>query len=1140
MAAQRSGLLRASRIISQHSIRSHPTTRLPTVALTLSDQSPVPDHPSESSHLNPAPDDYSRFIFQDKCRSTIYAGSGGNGCVSFLREKYVEEGPPNGGDGGSGGSIYIQAVEGLTSLHKLARKGIIKAGRGRSGQGKSMGGKRGDDVLIQVPVGTVVREVDRYDPVAEEIRRQRAEARAAREAQEALKEVQEMEGEEEGAEQTDELDEIGFSSIRHDRWVLYPGANPSDYLMTVFPKNPPRRQHIAALEPRMPIYLDLSYHMNQPMLLAAGAVGGLGNPHFVSRSMNRPTFASKGEGGMRLELDFELKLLADVGLVGKPNAGKSTLLRSLTNSRTRVGNWAFTTLEPSIGTVVIDNNKGRPLVEIEGKPPRTNFTIADIPGLIENAHLDRGLGLGFLRHIERAGILAFVVDLSSEDPVQALKNLWHELGEYERVREIEQSFAAEEDDDLSWNVPTHGLPELQSAPADDTTWHHRPEAKSHDLPALSLPPIHTKPWFVVATKADLPDTQEKYKALRDYLAAVEKGEALHPGGRENGWRERVRAVPVSAIRGEVLNRAMPLHLHQTIPYALTSILNPADNDPIVRCFNHSIEALHEHLLPSPDAALQLADSHLRVFPFKDVDDCWRRFYTDTSIVKACVTIYENSGIPHDHEPEGKKLKLQPHTEYVSRIIADFEYCDTPVKVDPDAAWLAPTIQLLDKALIMTGAPLRGDIVELLMDSLQDATAGEGRGKDGDGDGDEKGGEESTPLFSRDAAPAPEIKYPIPRVSAPSFEYMERHIRKAKTPLVITDAVGHWPALSTRPWASRKYWFDRTFGGRRLVPVEIGRAYTDDDWGQRIVPFGEFVEKYIDPDREQDGPTGYLAQHDLLAQIPALRRDISIPDYCFVDPPGPEEGTPVYLAKRRAEEERKRKVKEQEQEQGGPSAKTIAARQQKHKDKDGEESEGSDSDDLDRPPADPFINTWMGPSWTISPLHHDQYDNIFVQVVGAKYIRLYSPHTLASQIYPKGKETVNRSPKPPVDEYEEGNDDDDEDQPDHEPDTQTPATTPPPLHTTNPSEPNKPNNTPSTANPQQSQLIDMSNTSEVDLAAIEMSPAEEEQWEDLWPGFLRAEYIETVLKEGECLYIPVGWWHYVRSLQGGVSVSFWWE
>ena len=451
--------------------------------------------------------------------------------MAFLREKYIEEGPPNGGDGGSGGSIYIQAIENMTSLHKLARRGVIRASRGKNGQGKSKGGKRGEDVLIQVPVGTVVREVSRYDPVAEE---------------EKNREIEKLH------EEDDEMDEIGVPSIRHDRWVLYPGANPSDFLTTVFPKNPPRRQPIAALEPKAPIHLDLSHPMDKPTLLAAGGAGGLGNPHFYTRTLTKPKFASRGEGGIRLELEFELKLLADVGLVGKPNAGKSTLLRSLTNSRTRIGNWEFTTLSPNIGTVVIDDYKGRPLVETKGKSPRTNFTIADVPGLIEDAHLDRGLGLGFLRHIERAGILAFVVDLNAGDPVQGLKNLWHELREYQIVRDTE--LASENENASSWELSNNGLPELDAERQDVHVSMEGPVNMSFDdngsLPSLTLPPIHTKPWFVVATKADLPETQERFKVLREYLSAVEKGEAEHPSGHEDGWREKVVAVPVSAMRGE--------------------------------------------------------------------------------------------------------------------------------------------------------------------------------------------------------------------------------------------------------------------------------------------------------------------------------------------------------------------------------------------------------------------------------------------------------------------------------------------------------------------------------------------------------------------------------------------------------------
>ena len=541
MQSLRTGRLVYAQILLPRTLRvSIPWSRLYS---TESDapqfkESPHNESP-DLSYLNPSPEDYSRFIFQDKCSVTMYAGPGGHGCVSYLREKYVEEGPPNGGDGGSGGGIYIQAVEGLTSLHKLARRGVVRAGRGKNGQGKSKGGQRGDDVLIQVPIGTVIREIERHDPVAEEKARRR----------QAYLESLEAKDEDE--------DEVEFTPIRHDRWVLYPGSNPSDFLTVTFPRLRPRRQAIAAMEPKAPIFLDLSEKMDKPLLLAAGGAGGLGNPHFATQKMGRPKFASRGEGGTKLVLDFELKLLADVGLVGKPNAGKSTLLRSLTNSRTRIGNWEFTTLSPHIGTVIVDDNKGRPLVESKGKTRRTHFTIADIPGLVEDAHLDRGLGLGFLRHIDRAGILAFVLDLSAGDPVQELKKLWHELGEYERLRDTDTSEPAPKEPEgvIDWSPSSGGLPELEHPQIEmdtpeDSSFHHQFDKPTVSLPPLVMPPVHTKPWFVVASKADLENTQEQYRALQEYLSAVEKGTVEHPSGHANGWKEKVRAVPVSAIRGE--------------------------------------------------------------------------------------------------------------------------------------------------------------------------------------------------------------------------------------------------------------------------------------------------------------------------------------------------------------------------------------------------------------------------------------------------------------------------------------------------------------------------------------------------------------------------------------------------------------
>ncbi|RMZ82686.1 hypothetical protein DV738_g1586, partial [Chaetothyriales sp. CBS 135597] len=443
--------------------------------------------PSPASRLDPTPEDYSRNLFVDKCRVTVHAGSGGNGCVSFLRELHISDGPPNGGDGGMGGSVWIQAVPGQT-----------------------------------IPVGTVIREVSRSDPVAEEEQRFR---------------------------------EMGpHEASMRNKWLFYAGSSGrelSDIAANMPAPQKPRRSHLSVMEPAGPIHLDLDQPMEKPILLAAGAVGGLGNPHFVTKNLSKPKYATKGELGVRITFEVELKLLADVGLVGLPNAGKSTLLRAISNSRTRVGSWAFTTLEPSIGTVVLDTHRGRPLVQsgLEGEQPRVSFTVADIPGLIEDAHMDKGLGLGFLRHVERARILAFVVDLSAGDPVATLQNLWKEVGEYEKMRNIEINLESERAVDWS-PLGTYGHSPSGQAVFDEDGEEMQVYPPTSKLEPIKLPPISSKPWFVVATKADKADTQDAYLKLRQYLDAVERGDVVHPSRNANAWRSKIAALPVSAIRGE--------------------------------------------------------------------------------------------------------------------------------------------------------------------------------------------------------------------------------------------------------------------------------------------------------------------------------------------------------------------------------------------------------------------------------------------------------------------------------------------------------------------------------------------------------------------------------------------------------------
>lgn len=540
---------------------------------------------------------YSTTPFTDLRVVTLSAGSGGNGCVSFLREKFVPDGPANGGDGGSGGSVYIQAVYGETSLHKIARDGAVQATAGRNGQGKGVNGKRGDDMVIRVPVGTVVREISRWDPAAEELGWDKAcDTQYA------------TEGEAEAGEDNKKHGE-------NEHWLHYPRSlsqnlQSPQFTEVAFPFHHHRSSsELLAQTHPTPVYLDLSEPTMQPILLLPGAPGGFGNPHFVSNELRRPKFATKGGKGARMKIQLELKILADVGLVGLPNAGKSSFLRSVSGKQARVGEWAFTTLSPNIGTIVLDERVMRPETPVRQWERRQHprFTIADIPGLISDAHLNKGLGHGFLRHVERAKILGFVLDLSRDDPVGDLEGLWREVKAYEQG-----SDGSEEDgnvkgmmSEMAGNtnvgvgpVGRLGPGQVGESEAEGGKWvkgegERKGEGKGYEAdgvervgelkrgiweqtvrfpgvaafvprrevpqsPGLSFeseslhprqerPSMSSKPWFVIANKADLPGTEEKYWTLKKYL------ESETTTGNDG---KSVGLIPISALRGQGVDKVV--------------------------------------------------------------------------------------------------------------------------------------------------------------------------------------------------------------------------------------------------------------------------------------------------------------------------------------------------------------------------------------------------------------------------------------------------------------------------------------------------------------------------------------------------------------------------------------------------------
>lgn len=353
----------------------------------------------------------------------------------------------------------------------------------------------------------------------------------------------------------------------------------------------------------------------------------------------------------------------------------------------------------------------------------------------------------------------------------------------------------------------------------------------------------------------------------------------------------------------------------------------------------------------PQEALELAHKHLNVFPFYKVPECWRRLYTEASLWKAASL---------------KSTEDDLETKFV---------------------------EILDMAVIIAGAPKRKAMIDHIFSWMaqhdaervqiiaqaQQLAEHQAKRRKVSHEMKEMNPYANIPTtFSTGPAPNRQLDHPMPRFLNMSFAAFQEklhvdHIQNQKQgplPFIITQAITEWPALADPPrlWKNPRYWLLNTIGGRRLVPIELGRAYTDEDWSQKIIPFRDFLTDYLlpplsssssspsSPSTKEERETGYLAQHTLFTQIPSLKSDLLIPDYCYTTPPTPADplapNNPPPL-----------------------------------------------SEELDSVK----INIWLGPAGTTSPLHTDPHHNILTQVFGYKYIRLYAP---TEKVYPKSKPKPN--------------------------------------------------------------------------------------------------------------------------------------
>ncbi|KAI9092352.1 obg family GTPase CgtA [Phlyctochytrium arcticum] len=334
--------------------------------------------------------------FVDYKRIQISSGKGGDGGISFFKGGRHPVGPPSGGNGGRGASVYIVASKAITSLNSIKNRYI--APNGVHGHGKQMHGADGEDLEIVVPVGTEVRQLD-TPPNSTSV------------DDNANNDNEQVEEQDLSEEEIQNRKQQAKEDLVSQHFKFRTGYTPQlDRIQMLVERIPYQSKRV-----KPPIRLDLTED-GQRHLLLRGGLGGQGNPHFVSPEIRGPAIAGRGTLGHTMHLELELKTIADAGLVGLPNAGKSTFLAAVSNAHPKIAPYPFTTLNPYVGTI--------------DYPDFWTMTIADIPGLIEGAHRNVGLGHRFLRHVERNRTLIYVVDLAGKAPWEDLEVLKNELEAY--------------------------------------------------------------------------------------------------------------------------------------------------------------------------------------------------------------------------------------------------------------------------------------------------------------------------------------------------------------------------------------------------------------------------------------------------------------------------------------------------------------------------------------------------------------------------------------------------------------------------------------------------------------------------------------------------------------------------------------